>query len=425
MRRPSLMLALVLASIGRLARGEDPVSFEEQILKAVDRARPSVVAIESTFNLRESTEPSPAPQSVVPSDESEAAPKVRSAFSGVIVSADGYIVTVATALQGAIKVEVTLSDDRQYVAEPVGTDPVTNIGVLRIQARDLPAVTFADPKRVRVGTWVLGIGNPYGLEQSVSQGLVSGTDRMVASLDQHTFPGMLQITAPVNPGDAGGLLCNTRGEMVGLIASTFQRAPSAANFERMFRELSQHVDMDAALARIREMLRRDEKNELTSEDIARTLQQMLFQGQKRAGPASEGGLSTSGGTGIGAEGINFALPADVVRQVTDQLMKDGKVDRGWFGVQAQALDPALCAQLELAAGTGVVLTQVVEEGPAAKAGLQAWDVLLSYDGKMIGRVQDLYRAVVSTPAGTEAVVEIIRGGTRKSVTVTIESGEGK
>lgn len=266
------------------------------------------------------------------------APKERKSSglgSGVIVDSNGYILTANHVIQGSEEIKVTLSDKREFMGKIVGSDAMSDIAVIKIEAKDLPVVKMGDSSKLRVGETVLAIGSPYGLSQTVTMGIVSAVGR--ANVGIADYEDFIQTDAAINPGNSGGALVNVRGELVGINTAIF---------------------------------------------------------------------STSGGY----QGIGFAVPTSMAKAVMDSLINKGKVVRGWIGVAIQNLTPELAKQFNLSEDKGVLIGDVVEDGPADKAGLQRGDVIIEFDGKKIEDPNQLRNKVAVTEPGQEIEVKIIREG---------------
>ena len=266
------------------------------------------------------------------------APKERKSSglgSGVIVDSNGYILTANHVIQGSEEIKVTLSDKREFKGKIVGSDAMSDIAVIKIEAKDLPIVKMGDSSKLRVGETVLAIGSPYGLSQTVTMGIVSAVGR--ANVGIADYEDFIQTDAAINPGNSGGALVNVRGELVGINTAIF---------------------------------------------------------------------STRGGY----QGIGFAVPTSMAKAVMDSLINKGKVVRGWIGVAIQNLTPELAKQFNLSEDKGVLIGDVVEDGPADKAGLQRGDVIIEFDGKKIEDPNQLRNKVAVTEPGQEIEVKIIREG---------------
>lgn len=265
--------------------------------------------------------------------------------SGVIVNEDGYILTNNHVVQGADEIKVKLEDKREFKGKVIGIDPKTDLAVVKIDAKDLPAIKFGDSDKLKVGETVLAVGNPFGLTQTVTTGVVSATGR--ANVGVADYEDFIQTDAAINPGNSGGALVNIRGELIGINTAIF---------------------------------------------------------------------STTGGY----QGIGFAIPSDMAKDVMDSLIKEGKVVRGWLGVTIQPITPELAKQFGLhEEAKGALVGDVVEGGPAERAGMLRGDVIVTYDGKTVDSVTDLRNMVANTPLDKEVNIKIIRDGKEKTVAVRI------
>ena len=266
--------------------------------------------------------------------------------SGVIVSADGYIVTNNHVIAKAEEIKVLLSDKREFTGKVVGTDPKSDIAVVKINAAGLPTIPWGDSDKLEVGEYVLAIGNPFGLNQTVTMGIVSAVGR--ANVGIADYEDFIQTDAAINPGNSGGAMVNTRGELVGVNTAIFSRSG-------------------------------------------------------------------------GYMGIGFAVPASMARAVMQSLVTTGKVTRGWLGVSIQEVTPELAKQFGLKDGKGALVSEALPDGPAARAGIQNGDVIVSFDGKAIDGPSVLRNTVAQTPIGKVVKVELLRE--KKAVTVEIKITE--
>jgi len=264
--------------------------------------------------------------------------------SGVIVSDDGYILTNDHVVSKADEVKVSLPDRREFTAKVIGTDPNTDIAVLKIEGKNLPTVPIGGT-RPSVGDLALAIGNPFGLGQTVTMGIVSATGRGGLNIEQ--YEDFIQTDAAINPGNSGGALVNLHGELIGINT--------------------------AILA----------------------------------------------GGGGGNQGIGFAIPVAMAREVMDQLVKTGKVVRGYMGAQIQDVTPNLAKAFKLDSPNGAVLTSIEPETPAQKAGLQAGDVVTAVNGESITDSNSLRLRISRTPPGTPVRLTVQRAEGPKEITVTL------
>lgn len=270
-------------------------------------------------------------------------PRAAAQGSGVIVSEDGHIVTNLHVIEGAAEASVSLADGRRYPAKLLGADPRTDLAVLKIDAEGLRPLGFADSEKVRVGQLVFAVGNPFGLQESVTQGIISARERLFSSESVNEF---FQTDAPINPGNSGGPLINIRGEIVGI-----------NNF--------------------------------------------IF--------------SQSGGS----QGIGFAIPANTVRRVFEQIARHGRVLRPYFGVFLQPLTAEVAARIGLPDARGALVAAVEPGSPAAVAKILPGDTIRKFDGREIRDFNDLRKRITEAKVGAEVRVELVRGGKNLEVPVQI------
>jgi serine protease DegQ len=268
----------------------------------------------------------------------------RGLGSGVIVSAEGYLITNHHVVEGADDIEVLLADGRQAQAKVVGTDPETDVALLKIDLDHLPAVTFGNSARLQVGDTVLAIGNPFGVGQTVTSGIVSALDRR--GLGLNVFENFIQTDAAINPGNSGGALVDANGNLVGINTAIFSRSG-------------------------------------------------------------------------GSLGIGFAIPAATARLVMEGLIKDGKVIRGWIGVEPRDLTPDMADTLRLPVKSGVLITGVLQDGPASSGGIQPGDVVTRIGDTTVANTAELLNAVAALPPGSSAAIAVQRGDKVVAVTVKV------
>ncbi|MDA0821976.1 MAG: DegQ family serine endoprotease [Proteobacteria bacterium] len=272
--------------------------------------------------------------------------KTQSLGSGVIIdAARGLVVTNNHVIANADQITVKLRDGRNLKAELIGSDPDTDVAVVKISAERLTAVQLADSDRLRVGDYVVAIGNPFGLGQTVTSGIISALAR--SGLGITGYEDLIQTDASINPGNSGGALVNLRGELVGINTAIY---------------------------------------------------------------------SQSGGN----IGIGFAIPTNMVRQITDQLVDFGEVRRGFLGAQLQDLDPDLAAAFGLKTRNGAVLVNILEGSPAHRAGLLPGDVVTAVNEKIVGNASDLRNQVGLKRIGDTVKLKVFREGREKLISVTVE-----
>jgi len=278
--------------------------------------------------------------------------KQRSLGSGFIISDDGYILTNNHMVAGADEIKVKLSDGREFKGEVKGTDEKLDLALVKIVGKDhFPVALLGDSDAIRVGEWVMAIGNPFGLQQTVTAGIISATGRVIGS---GPYDDYLQTDASINPGNSGGPLFNTRGEVVGI---------------------------NTAIV-------------------------------------------------AGGQGIGFAIPVNMAKGIINQLKETGKVIRGWIGVAIQTVTPDLAQSFGLTGERGALVSEVVKDGPADKAGVKSGDIIVEFDGKTIHEMNALPRVVAATPVGKKAGVKVLRDGKEMVLTVTVDrlkekEGEGE
>jgi serine protease Do len=270
--------------------------------------------------------------------------------SGVIVSPDGYILTNNHVVDDASDVTVTLPDRREFKGRVVGKDKQIDLAVVKIDASNLPAITVGNNAKMEVGDCVLAIGNPYGVGQTVTMGIISATGRQVGIEDYEDF---IQTDAAINPGNSGGALVNDRGELVGINTA------------------------------------------------------ILAEG--------------SGGN----QGIGFAVPVNLARQVMDQIVTHGRVIRSYLGVQVQPVTPAIAKAMNLNGPEGALVANVTANSPASRAGLQSGDVITEINGNPINESNQLRMTVSMMSPGDDARLKIIRDGQTRQITVKVEEMPGE
>ncbi len=272
--------------------------------------------------------------------------RTQSLGSGVVVDASrGYVVTNAHVIDKADEVTVTLHDGRDYSAELIGADPESDVAVIRIPARDLTALELGDSDRLRVGDFVVAIGNPFGLNQTVTSGIVSALGR--SGLGIEGYEDFIQTDASINPGNSGGALVNLRGQLIGV--NTAILAPSGGNV-----------------------------------------------------------------------GIGFAIPINMVRRLTEQLVEYGEIRRGRLGVHIQDLTLELAQAFNIPDRRGAIIAQIEPGSPAARSGLRDGDVVVRVDDKRIDDAADLRNMVGLLRVGDTVSLGVIRGGREHTFQVRIE-----
>ena len=263
--------------------------------------------------------------------------------SGVIISESGYILTNNHVIEGADEIEVILNDSRKAIAKVIGTDPDTDLAILKIELDKLPVIVLGNSESLQVGDPVLAIGNPFGVGQTVTGGIVSALGRN--QLGINTFENFIQTDAAINPGNSGGALVDVNGTLMGINTAIYSRSG-------------------------------------------------------------------------GSMGIGFAIPVSTAKQVLEDIVKDGQVTRGWIGVEPQEINPELAETINVKVKSGVIITGVLQNGPAAQAGIQPGDVIVAVNGKAISTVAELLGAVAGLKPGIAAPVSVLRKDGKTELAVT-------
>jgi len=272
--------------------------------------------------------------------------KESSLGSGFIINKDGYIITNDHVVRDAESIQVKLSNETIYDARIIGSDPKSDIAVIKISAKEpLPVAVLGDSDKLQVGQWAIAIGNPFGLDRTVTVGVVSATGR--SNMGIETYENFIQTDASINPGNSGGPLLNVNGEVIGINTA------------------------------------------------------IVAAGQ----------------------GIGFAIPVNMAKQIVEQLIKKGSVTRAWLGVAIQPVTEDIAASFGLQKAKGALIADVMAGSPAEKAGLKQGDILVTFDGKEIKDARHLQLAVASAPIGKQLVAEIYRDGQLQKITLQLASGE--
>ena len=267
--------------------------------------------------------------------------------SGVIMSSSGYILTNNHVVEGADEIEVVLNDTRKTRAKVIGTDPDTDLAILKIDLDKLPVIVLGNSDELQVGEPVLAIGNPFGVGQTVTGGIVSALGRN--QLGINTFENFIQTDAAINPGNSGGALVDVNGNLLGINTAIYSRSG-------------------------------------------------------------------------GSMGIGFAIPVSTAKQVLEGIVTEGQVTRGWIGVEPQELNAELIDAFKLkpeaARAGGVIITGVLQNGPAAQGGIRPGDVIMAVDGNPVRNVSQLLTAVAALKPGTPAPLKVLRGDGAVDISVT-------
>ena len=270
--------------------------------------------------------------------------RASSLGSGVVVSSQGYVLTNFHVIESAEEIEVLLSDNRRAGAKIVGGDPETDLAVIKIDLPNLPTIVFGRPEAARVGDVVLAIGNPYGVGQTVTLGIVSALGR--SQLGISTFENFIQTDAAINPGNSGGALVDVQGRLLGINTAIYSRSGGSA-------------------------------------------------------------------------GIGFAIPANMARQVMDQIIANGTVTRGFIGIEPQDITPELAESFKLPKDRGVLIAGVVRNGPADRAGIKPGDVLVEVEGAAVRDAVGMLNLIAQLTPGNAGRLKLVRQGQAIEVSVTV------
>ncbi len=270
--------------------------------------------------------------------------KEQSLGSGVVVSSDGYIVTNNHVVEQADEIKVILIDKKSFKAKVVGSDPKTDIAIIKIDAKGLPMLPWGDSEKLQVGEFVLAIGNPFGLSHTVTMGIISAVGR--ADVGITDYENFIQTDAAINPGNSGGPLVNIKGELIGINTAIFSK------------------------------------------------------------------------TG-GYQGIGFTVPSNMVRVVMDQLIKHGKVTRGWLGITIQEITPEIAHKFGLRQSDGALVSDVAKGSPAHRAGMMRGDIILEFNGKRIRDVATLRNMVAQSKIGSQVDIKVLRRDKEITLKATI------
>ncbi|MCE2832064.1 MAG: DegQ family serine endoprotease, partial [Oxalobacteraceae bacterium] len=288
-------------------------------------------------------QPAPRNRRGVPQQDDQQVP--RGVGSGFIISPDGFVLTNAHVVEGADEVFVTLTDKREFKAKIIGADRRTDVALVKIEGSNFPRLTLGDSSKLRVGEWVIAIGSPFGLENTVTAGIVSANSR-----DTGDYLPLIQTDVAVNPGNSGGPLINMRGEVIGINSQIYSRSG-------------------------------------------------------------------------GYMGISFAVPIGEAMRVADQLKSTGRVIRGRIGVQIGDVSKEVAESLGMPRAQGALVARVEPGSPADKAGVEAGDIIVAFNGSTIDKSGDLPRMVGSTKPGSKANLTVLRKGSKRELPVVIAEME--
>src|ERR1700726_4476475 len=267
--------------------------------------------------------------------------------SGVIVSPDGYILTNNHVIEGATDVKVTLSNKKQLQAKVIGADPKPDVAVLKIEGSGYPAITIGDSSKVQVGDYALAVGDPFGVGQTVTMGIVSAMNR--GNLGIEDYEDFIQTDAAINPGNSGGALVNDRGELIGINTA------------------------------------------------------IIAHGSQ------------------GNQGIGFAIPANMARNVMQQIVEHGKVTRAYLGIVPQDVTPDIAKQFGEKEARGALVADVSAGSPAQKSGLERGDIILDVKGKPVADSNELRMTISMMAPDSDAKLKVLRNGSEREIAVKLDT----
>ena len=347
---PRLIVTPLCISVAAFSiRAQEPAHTQQGVITTfapiVEKVAPSVVTVFTTQTVSRGLTPFPFSDDALRQFFGGQLPRqgkqtLQGLGSGVIVSPDGYVLTANHVVSGAEEIMIELGTElRKYKAKKVGTDPGTDVALLKIDEKNLPGITFADSDKARAGDIVLAVGNPFGLRQTVTMGIISALGR--GGMGIVDYENFIQTDAAINMGNSGGALVDIKGELLGINTAIFSR---------------------------------------------------------------------SGGN----QGVGFAIPANLARDVMQSLREKGRVVRGYIGASVQPLTPELAEAMKLKAQpTGALVGEVAPKSPSEKAGIKTGDVITAVNGKKVSDARELRLMIGSMAPGTKVQIEVNREGQKK------------
>jgi S1-C subfamily serine protease len=305
-------------------------AYSQAVIRAADRVTPSVVKID-------------VERQRAPRNGARRPRRDGGSGSGFVFTPDGFIMTNSHVTHDAGKIDVTLPDGRRYRARAVGDDPDTDLAVIRIDATDLPTAPLGESTGLRPGQLAVAIGNPYGFQYTVTAGVISATGRSLRARTGRLIDDIIQTDAPLNPGNSGGPLVSSRGEVIGVNTAVI----------------------------------------------------------------------------LPAQGISFAIAINTAKFVAGRLIRDGRVKRSYIGVAGQnvPLDRRAARLLGLAVESGIMVTSVLPDSPAARSGLREGDIVTGFAGEPVAGIDDLHRLLTDERAGVPAELVVARSSERRTLTI--------
>lgn len=346
--RPGLADIKLGANTPPVNLNADANSFSQSFIEVAEKVTPSIVSI----NVVSSSKSGQQDFFFFPFKDFNIPDEQIGSGSGIIISEDGYILTNNHVVENAKSITVGLSDKRRFEAKVIGTDPLTDLAVVKIEAKDLPVAFLGESSNLKVGQWVMAIGNPLSLASTVTAGIISALNRGQLQLikDNYGVENFIQTDAAINPGNSGGALVDLSGAVIGVNTA----------------------------------------------------------------------IATKTGSYIG---YGFAIPIDLAKSVARDLIANGKVSRGYIGVQIREVDASLAKSLGLDKPTGVIIEKIVEGGSAASEDIKVGDVILEVDGRTVNQPNELQSYIASKTAGTKVTLTLFRDGKKIERTVKLKPRE--
>ena len=333
----------------------DASAFNNAFIQVAEKVTPSIVQITVVSSVKADENNNPYHFFFKMPFGNEMPREQQGGGSGIIISADGYILTNNHVVQDAKQVTVTLHDKRVLEATVIGTDPLTDLGVVKIDAKDLPAAYLGDSDKIKVGQWVMAIGNPLSLSSTVTAGIISATSRSInINKDRYAVEDFIQTDAAINPGNSGGALVDLNGAVIGI---------------------------NSAIA----------TNGMTQSYI----------------------------------GYGFAIPVNLAKSVANDLIANGKVSRGYIGVQIEEVDAATAKAAGLGEPHGIIIQDIIEGGSASQADIKEGDIILKIDNKVTNQPNELQSYVASRRAGTVVKLTLFRDGKEIERNITLKARDDK
>jgi serine protease Do len=332
----------------------DAAAFNNAFVQVAEKVTPSIVQITVVTTVKNKMPDAfkffmPFGGDDTPKDE-----QTQGGGSGIIISDNGYILTNNHVVENAKNVSVTLHDKRDFEATVVGTDPTTDLAVIKIDASSLPVAYLGDSDNIKVGQWVMAIGNPLSLTSTVTAGIISATSRKIGmSRDSYSVENFIQTDAVINPGNSGGALVDLSGSVIGI-----NSAIATNGFSQTY------------------------------------------------------------------IGYGFAIPINLAKSVSKELIATGKISRGYIGVQISEVDAATAKAVGLDEPKGVIIQKIQSDGAAAKEDVKEGDIILTIDGKSVNQPNELQSYVATRRAGTSVKLEIFRDGKKIERSVTLKAKDG-